>query len=420
MIQSKYISSNGLLFTTTMWLSSRLFLGIVMLLIAPLLPAPPNGVAPTFGWQVFYAWDSEHYEKIATSGYEYLNDGKGHNVAFFPLYPLIIRFFMNLGLSFEMTGTLVNSVAFLAALYVIYLWVKEFYSDSAARWVIAVLAWCPSSVFGTVIYTEGLYILLSAGALRAFDKQQYGWTVLCGALATATRPTGIALIPAFWIAAWVQRRRPIAYIAGLATAIGLLLYCLYCAVNFGDPLAFIHAQRGWRPNLGGVEWLRWWKMLMQITIGNYNWKHGGIKDPLHPLLFLLIIGLGYCVWHFRKKLGSAKVDYSFAVLILGLWLLAGDPLINTVAVFGSAYLLWHLRTQLTPVTLSYGFCGLGLLLASGGTWSLSRLVYGIVSSPVALGVLFSRHPRWGYLTLFFFFILLTTFSIRFAQDLWVG
>jgi Gpi18-like mannosyltransferase len=260
---------------------------------------------------------------------------------------------------------------------------------------------------------------LTIGALHAFDKQQYGWTVLWGAIATATRPTGIALIPAFAIAAWLQRRSPIAYVAGLATATGLLLFSLYCAIVFGDPLAFINAQRGWRDSLG-FDWLAWWKMLMQITIGTFNWKHGWIKDPLHPALFALIVGIGYCLWHFRQKLGSAKVDYGFAVLVLLLWLLAGDPLINTVSVLGSVYLLWRLRTQLTPVTVSYGFCGLGLLLVSGGTWSLSRLVYGIISPSVGLGVLFSRYPRWGYLMLFFFTVLLATFSIRFAQDLWIG
>jgi Gpi18-like mannosyltransferase len=413
------LGKHTFLFPGVMWLASRLFIWVVMLLIVPLLPTPPGEATPTFGWDVFSAWDTGHYQTIVTSGYEYLNDGKGHNIAFFPLFPLIVRILITLGLPFEMAGILVSNLAFFAALYLVYFWVKEQHSDSAARWTTAVIAWCPLSLFGTVIYTEGLYLLLTIGAVRAFDKQQYGWTFVWGALATATRPTGIALIPAFLIAALWQRRSPSAYFVGLGTAIGLLLFSLYCAIAFGDPLAFIHAQRGWRDSLG-FDWQAWWKMLMQITIGTFNWKQGQIQDPLHPALFAIIVGIGYCLWHFRKKLGSAKVDYGFAVLVLLLWLLAGDPLINTVSVLGSGYLLWRLRTQLTPVTVSYGFCGLGLLLASGGTWSLSRLVYGIVSPSVALGVLLSHHPRWGYLMLFFFAILLATFSIRFAQNLWVG
>lgn len=42
------------------------------------------------------------------------------------------------------------------------------------------MAWCPLSLFAGVIYTEGLYLLLSTAALRAFDKQQYGWTTFGG------------------------------------------------------------------------------------------------------------------------------------------------------------------------------------------------------------------------------------------------
>jgi Gpi18-like mannosyltransferase len=407
------------LFPAAMWFFSRLFIWSVMLLVAPLLPAPPSGIAATFDWGVFDAWDSEHYRAIVTSGYEYADDGKGHNLAFFPLFPLIVRGVMLIGLPFEVAGTLVNNLAFLGAVYYLYFWVKEYHGSNVARMTTAVATWCPLSMFSTVIYTEGLYLLLSTAALRAFEKKQYGWCALSGAMATATRPTGIALIPGFLIAAWVQRRPPIAYVTAIATAFGLILFSLYCAIQFGDFLGFIHAQRGWRASLG-FDWLAWWKMLMQITVGTVNWKHGAIKDPLHPLLFTIIVIISYCLWRFRRQLGVVKVNYGFGFLILLLWLLAGDPLINTVSTLGSAYLLWHFRRQLTPVTVSYGFCGLALLFISGGTWSLSRLVYGIVSISVALGMFLSRHRPWAYFTLFFFAILLATFSVRFSQELWVG
>jgi len=61
----------------------------------------------------------------------------------------------------------------------------------------------------------------------------------------------------------------------------------------------------------------------------------------------MIVGSGYLLWRFRTKLSSANVGYGFCALVLFLWLLAGDPLINTVMVLGGGYLLWHLRAQLT-------------------------------------------------------------------------
>lgn len=408
-----------LLFPAAMWFCSRLLIWIAMLGIAPLLQAPSGGIAATFSFDVFHAWDSKEYQNIVSSGYEFINDGKMHNVAFFPLFPLLIKLLMNLGFSFKLAGFLVNNLAFLGAVYCVYFWIKSYRNENEARWATAVLAWCPPSMFAGVIYTEGLYLFLSAAAMQAFDKSRYGLTALFGALATATRPTGLALIPALIIASWKQRKPAIAYISGLASAAGVLLFSLYCAITFNEPLAFVEAQKGWRESLG-FDWQSWWKMLMQITIGTENWKHGGIKDPVVPLLFALIIVLGYLLWRFRKKLDRAKMDYAFAALILIWWLVAGDPLINTVSVVGSAYLIWKLRNQLSPVTATYGLCGLALVLASGGTWSLSRIVYGIVSVSIAFGVFLSRHPRWGYLTMGFFAILLTTFSIRFAQELWVG
>ncbi|MBV9389452.1 MAG: hypothetical protein JOZ78_23770 [Chroococcidiopsidaceae cyanobacterium CP_BM_ER_R8_30] len=414
------LRSHELIFAIAMWLLSRLLIAIAMLLIAPSLSTPPNGIVPTVSWDVFSAWDSVFYEKIATSGYEYAPDSHKHSVAFFPLFPLLIRGFIALGLPVEVAGTLVNNLAFLGALIVLYRWIDERHGVSAARWATAVLAWCPLSLFGTVIYSEGLYLLFSTAALGAFDRKHYAKAAICGTCATAARPTGVALILAFLIVAWRLRSGTRAYLASLATGAGLLLYSLYCKLQFGDYLAFLHAQQAWRPTTG-FNWQQWWKMLMQISVGTTNWKYGSIKDPWHPLLFLLIVGSSYLLWHYRfRGLGSTKTDYGFAFLGLCLWLLAGDPLTDVVAIFGGAYLLWYLRTQLSPVTIIYGFCALGLLLVSGSTISLNRLAYGIVSLEIALGVLLARYPRWGYIVMVFFTILLTSFAVRFAQKQWVA
>jgi Gpi18-like mannosyltransferase len=56
------------------------------------------------------------------------------------------------------------------------------------------------------------------------------------------------LVPAFLIVAWKERRPPIAY-AALAATSGLLLFSLYCAIRFGDPLAFVHVQRAWKGSI---------------------------------------------------------------------------------------------------------------------------------------------------------------------------
>ncbi|WP_194198723.1 hypothetical protein [Nostoc sphaeroides] len=417
----KIFLANDLFFVIAMWLSSRLLTAIAMLLIAPLFPSSSTGVAATFGWDVFHAWDSVWYEKIVTSGYDFSSDVKEiHTVAFFPLFPLLSRIIMFIGLPFKVAGILVNNSAFLAALLILYFWVQELYDTSTARWATATLAWCPYSLYGTVIYTEGLFLLCTTSALRAFNKKQYIWAAFWGALSTATRLPGVALIPAFLFVSWKERRGIKAYIATLTVGLGISLYSLYCQIKFGDALAFIHAQKAWRGDATGFAWEGWWKMLMQITVGFTNWKSGYIKDPLYPLLFLIIIGSGCLLWRFRLHLGMSKFRYGLYFLWLLLWSLTGDELFKIALVFGGIYLLWLSRDKIPIVTVVYGFSSFALILNTGITASAERYAYGIVSLSIAFGLLLARYPRWGYPIMYFFGILMFTFSIRFARDLWVA
>lgn len=355
---------NGVIFVVAMWLLSRLVIVVVMQLIAPSLKLTPGyGPAPLSGWELFSHWDGVWYRQIATSGYDYARDGKMHSVAFFPLFPLFTRGLMSLGLTFEVAGTLVNNLTFLGALGFLYRWVEERHSINAARWVIAVMAWCPFSLFATVTYTEGVFLLCSTAALRAFDKQQYAWAALWGSLTTAARPTGMVLIPTFLLVAWRERRSAAAYVAGLATGMGLLLFIMYCAFRFGDPLAFVHVQEAWPQ----VSWLTVFVRLLNF------------RSPT----------------------------------------VAIANLIKVVMVFGGAYLLWYLRNELSRVVVVYGFCTLALLFAVGAS-SAYRYAYGSVSLSLALGVLLARHVRWGYAIMSLFIVLLVVFTIRFAWWYWLA
>lgn len=401
-----------------MWLLSRIVIAIAMLGIAPLLPAPPGGIQPEIGWDVFAAWDSDFYEMIATSGYNYVDDGKGYNVAFFPLFPLLIRLAMIGGLPFNIAGTIINNLAFWGALVILYSWVQKTHGYKVAHWTIAVLAWCPFSLFGTVIYTEGLFLLLSTAALKAYDQRQYIWAGLWGALASATRPPGIVLSPVFLLIAWQQRRSAIAYFSGITTIGGIGIYSLYCKIRFNDFLAFFKVQQAWQPEQAyyGQSWV---KMLAQILVGNANWEKGFLYDPWHPILFITICVVFY--WLLKsQRIKKYPRDCGLYLLWILLWLLVGDPLINMIMVLGGYYLLIQQRKQLKQINIAYGFYSLILITTPGRTISIERHVYGIVSLAIALGNLLAQHPKWGRLALLFSGIMLAIFSIRFSQHLWVA
>lgn len=372
-------AANGTIFVCLMWLFSRLLIVVAIQIIAPLITLDRvedphiNSLVgwERSGWDRFANWDGYWYRSIATLGYEYVDDNAQHSIAFFPLYPLITRGLMSLGISFPIAGTIVNNLAFLGALLVLYSWVKEHQGISAARWATAVLAWCPFSLYGTVTYTEGLFLLLSTLSLQAFDRKHHIKAGIFGALTTATRITGIALSPAFLLVAWKERRPATAYVGAIVTTSGLLLFMLYCAIDFGDPLTFLHAQRGWHAHTG--DWSPW------------------------PMLFARVLDL-------RRGLAIAFIDTTKILMF-----------------FGGGYILWLTRSHLPRVAVVYGFCSLAMLFSSGSVVnSVHRYSYAIVSLSFALGILLSRYPRWGYATMGVFSLISVCFSLLFSWGLWVA
>ncbi len=365
----RHNTRNGWIFVIAMWFLSRSVVAIGMQVVAPLvcknppvynwpLPGFVTGFLPKSGWELFSHWDGIWYTRIANLGY-YADDGPNYSVAFYPLFPLLMRGLTTLGMQVEVAGVLINSLAFLGALAVVYFWVEERYDAGAAKWTTAVLAWCPFSVFCTVIYTEGLFLFLTASALRAFERGEYIWAAFWGALTTATRGPGLALIPTFLLTAWREKRPPLAYAAGFCSAIGFFSFILYCAINLGDPLAFIHIQKHWpQPT--------WWEIF---------------KD-----LFSFSLS------------GATKVGM----------------------VFGGGYLLWYLRKRLSITIICFGFCSLALLVTAGALHSVERYAYGIVSLSIGLGLLLADSPRWGYGLMGLFGIFLLRFSVKFASWLWVA
>ncbi|MBW4690412.1 MAG: hypothetical protein KME27_01455 [Lyngbya sp. HA4199-MV5] len=406
-------------FALVIGLLSRLVILVSMLLVAPIASKPENPQRAIGAWQALVGWDSVHYLGIATTGYEYAADGIGHNVAFFPMLPLLIKAGMTLGLPPALAGALANNAAFLGALMILAGWMTDRYGQTVARWSVAALAWCPFSLFGTVVYTEGIFLLFSTAALRAFDRRQHFQAAIWGCLASATRLPGLTIAIAFCLTAWKERRSWSAYLAAITSTGGVLLFSLFCWVQFHEPLAFLWVQKAWHP-LGLAYGEGWLKSLVQITLGPATWNKGRLVDPLHPIAFVALCGLGGLLWRFRTRLGKEIVYYGACAIGLLLWLLAGSPLVNAVMVWGGVYVLWRFRRTLPPVAIAYGCLSLILILSSGRTISAERHTYGVVSVAIAFGLLLSGYPRWGFATLGFFAVLLVSLSLRFAQQLWAG
>jgi hypothetical protein len=392
------------------WFLSRVAIAIAMVALAPHLPDPQGGPVPTMDWSAFTGWDGPWYEKIATHGY----GGQTDSARVFPLYPLLSHMVMAMtGWRFAVAGVVVNSLAFLGALGVIYRMMVRQYGESAARWTVQLLAWCPMSIVCMVTDTAGVFFLVTALALESFGRGAFGRAAIFGILTTATRLTGLGLVLGYVSTAWQKRWPKGAYWAAGLSGLGLGAYMVYCWRNFGDPMAFYQVQQ-----VSGDG--SWGMVLLHGVVGPLDPVTGAVKDIGHPLQFMAIELATVLLWRFRRRVRVEIVPWLGFGLGIWLWLLAGDGAIKLAAIVGGVCLLWGERQRLGTVLTHYGFWAVLLVLLSGSAVAAERYVYAIVSLGIAGGLWLSRHPLWGKPILLGFGMVMVSMAVRFAQGLWVA
>jgi hypothetical protein len=121
-----------------------------------------------------------------------------------------------------------------------------------------------------------------------------------------------------------------------------------------------------------------------------------------------------------KYLPKQFVTIAGTMLYLGLWLLGNDRLITLTMMVGSIVLLIKTRKQLTGVAWLYGVFGILLLIMTGRTTSIIRLIYGIVTLAPALALSVEKFPRLRYAITAFSILFFITLGLRFGQGYWVA
>ncbi|RLC31497.1 hypothetical protein DRH13_02965 [Candidatus Woesebacteria bacterium] len=207
-----------------------------------------GGDLPSYLKQPFlWAWanfDGEHYLSIAYQGYQPLT------YFYFPVYPLTIYFAAQLlGGSFKslaVSGLLISNISLFIALIGFWKLVMLDYKKDIARLAILLLLVFPTSFYFGSVYTESLFLALVVWSFYFARKGKWILAGLLGAVLTATRVVGLALIPALLVEAYLQKREnkklnlsPV--IMGiLFSALGIVAYMAYLNQATGDPLEFFH------------------------------------------------------------------------------------------------------------------------------------------------------------------------------------
>jgi hypothetical protein len=205
-------------------------------------------------------WDTFYYYTIATDGYSWnASEFRHYNVVFFPLYPLLMRWAgAVLGGHPLVAGLVISMAAFSGAVALIYRLARLELGEDYAWRVVLLMSTFPYALYFSAVYTESLFLLLSAGAFYAMRRGRPGWTAVCGFAAGLTRPNGFWLaLPLALLALWPSRREEpgapprqrvslaVSLLAACVPVVGVMIFSAYLQVRFGDALAWVHGQAAW-------------------------------------------------------------------------------------------------------------------------------------------------------------------------------
>lgn len=273
-----------------LFLLTRLFM-VLLTYIAYVLLTTPNHqdiAADAVGlFTSWNHWDAANYVRIAQYGYQ------PFDVAFFPLFPLLIRCFSFLlgSWSYILVSMLISNAALLGSLFVLYRLAADHYGDEVALRTLRYLCLFPTALFFFAGYNESLYLLCVVGGFLALQQQRWWLAGLCGLIASLTRNIGILLVIPYLYELWlvrtdVFRSIPRALLALWPLALiplGTALYALYCWQLLGNPLAFVTVQAHAGRHLSW-PWMGIWH-----SLGSLLWDHPqpfGSSNQVHMLLNL--------------------------------------------------------------------------------------------------------------------------------------
>lgn len=258
-------------------------------------------------WSTFAHFDGIHYLRIASSG-RYPDGGE---VAFFPLYPLLVHGLVNLGLDRLFSGILLSNLFLFLALLIL----RDVYQRASWKFSLLLLTF-PMSFFFGVVYTESLFILLFALMLWFLKRKNYLLAALVVALSTATRFVGIGMAIYFILSIWGKLDLKKFFVLAASSFMGLVGYMVYLGQTVGDPLAFVHVQPSFGMGRSGGEIIllpqvlfRYAKIIFLVTPDSLVYWRAAFELVVFSLVVFVLI-------KYFRKLSKPELVYVLIVLLI--------------------------------------------------------------------------------------------------------
>jgi len=266
--------------------------------------------------RAFKVWDGYWYLHIVDHGYPASiarpAPFTAGGVAFFPGFPALTRALMRVtGLPSAIAAAVVVFAAGLVAVVALALLVRQLYDERVALRAVALFCFFPGAYTLSLLYSEGLMVTAVIVCFLALYNRRWVVAGLAGALASFSRPTGVAIVVA---CAWetvraVRTRRDWASLwATFLVPLGAAAYLVYLWRHTGEIGVYFRVQReAWFDELSIGSGL--WDTVVHLFDGN------GLSQRLILFAGLVFIA-GAGVVLARSRLPVSMKLYVPAVLVL--------------------------------------------------------------------------------------------------------
>jgi hypothetical protein len=328
-------------------------------------------------------WDGHWYLGIASGGYSYV-PGTDSNVAFFPVFPMAMRYLGSaLGIGYAWAGVCISVAAAVVISPVMYRLVASRLGEEVARRAVVALAVFPTGFFFVLPYPDAAFALAVSAAFYCAATDRFFAAAVFAFVSSGLKIFGILLALSFlWIAldraGWSTagfRRR--AFLSSMAAAVAALAgtgaYSVFLWVRFKNPVAYYSAQMdGWphdrtavfQPVIGTVGEL--------MRPGSYI---GGLRPDLYWAHLLDVVAILVSVIVLAAV--AKRIDRSWLIFWIGtasVALLSGTTnsfaryLLAVFAFFAGAGILLTKRALRVPVLFLCACSQLALAYAFGRGW----------------------------------------------------
>ncbi len=234
--------------------------------------------------ELWRRWDANHYLRLAEVGYRTGTPPPDDPlfIVFFPFFPLAVRIVSVLARDLVASGLAVSFLASVGATWLLYRIVALDRSEEEAWRAVVLLLSFPTAYFLAAPYSEALFLFAVLASVYAARTGRWARSGLAGALATGTRVTGVALLPALIAEAMrgrlgiADRGRRLAWVAASGT--GLLIYLAINQLVHNDPLWFLEVQR--------MHWFQHAVPPWQSIIDGVRGMFEGSNDSTRTLIFV--------------------------------------------------------------------------------------------------------------------------------------